>query len=112
MELIEQVGRRIKEIRNLRGMSQDDLADKLGVNRSFISKLENGKKPISLEHIQKLSKNLDVEPEDLLVDKNKLIKHNEDLIFIKEKFTDQELQVMARYARALIDEDKRKSDED
>ena len=87
-------------------MSQDDLGDKLGVTRSFVSKMENGKKKISLEHVEKIAKILNVLPEDLLVDKNKLIKNNEDLIIVREKFTNEQIENMADYARMLIDKDK------
>lgn len=106
MELIEQVGKRIKELRKIRGMSQDDLGDELGVTRSFVSKMENGKKKISLEHVENIAKILNVLPEDLLVDKNKLIKNNEDLIIVREKFTNEQIESMADYARMLIDKDK------
>jgi transcriptional regulator with XRE-family HTH domain len=112
MELIEQVGQRIKVIRTKRGMSQEELAEKLEVTKGYISKLENGKKPISLKTTEKIAHILGVLPEDLLVDETKLIKYHDDLIYIREKFTDQELNAMVRYARALIDEDKRNSDED
>lgn len=106
MELIEQVGKRIQEIRKLRGMSQDDLGEKLEVTRSFISKLENGKKKISLDHVDKIAKIFGVLPEDLLVDKTKLIKNHDDLIILREKFTNNEIDMMVRYAKTVIEEDK------
>jgi transcriptional regulator with XRE-family HTH domain len=106
MELIEQVGRRIQEIRKIRGMSQDDLGDKLGVTRSFISKLENGKKKISLEHVENIAKILHIEPTDLLVDKTELIKNYDDLVILREKFTKEEIENMVRYSKMLIELDK------
>ena len=106
MELIEQVGKRIQEIRKIRGMSQDDLGERLGVTRSFVSKMENGKKKISLEHVEKIAKILNVLPEDLLVDEHKLIKNNEDLIIVRENFTNEQIENMADYARMLINKDK------
>lgn len=111
MELVEQVGKRIKLIRTTRGMSQEELADKLEVTKGYISKLENGKKPISLKTTERIAGILGVLPEDLLVEETKLIKHYEDLIFVREKFTNEEIENMARYARALIDEDKRNSND-
>ncbi|TYS91948.1 helix-turn-helix domain-containing protein [Rossellomorea aquimaris] len=106
MELIEQVGRRIQEIRKIRGMSQDELGDKLGVTRSFISKLENGKKKISLEHVENIAKILHIEPTDLLVDKTELIKNYDDLVILREKFTKEEIENMVRYSKMLIELDK------
>jgi transcriptional regulator with XRE-family HTH domain len=106
MELIEQVGKRIQEIRKVRGMSQDDLGDKLGVTRSFISKLENGKKKISLEHVENIAKILHIEPTDLLVDKTELLKNYDDLVILREKFTKEEIENMVRYSKMLIELDK------
>jgi transcriptional regulator with XRE-family HTH domain len=106
MELIEQVGKRIQELRKIRGMSQDDLGDKLGVTRSFVSKMENGKKKISLEHVEKIAQILHVLPEDLLVDKTDLIKNYDDLILLRERFTTEEIDNMVKYAQMLIQEDK------
>lgn len=37
------MGRRLKEAREYRGLSQQDLADKAGLTASYISKLENDK---------------------------------------------------------------------
>jgi transcriptional regulator with XRE-family HTH domain len=106
MELIEQVGRRIQELRKIRGMSQDHLGDKLGVTRSFVSKMENGKKKISLEHVERIAQILNVLPEDLLVDKTDLIKNYDDLILLRERFTTEEIDNMVKYAQMLIQEDK------
>jgi transcriptional regulator with XRE-family HTH domain len=43
MEYRLKLGEAIKEIREKRGYSQDQLAEKMNINRSTISKIENGK---------------------------------------------------------------------
>ncbi len=45
----------IKLIREKRGFSQDDLALIMGVNRSTISKIENGKFNFSIDYLAKFS---------------------------------------------------------
>ena len=45
----------IKLIREKRGFSQDDLALSMGVNRSTISKIENGKFNFSVDYLAKFS---------------------------------------------------------
>jgi DNA-binding XRE family transcriptional regulator len=41
-------GQRLRELRKERGMTQDRLADEFGINRSYLSDVEKGKKTIGL----------------------------------------------------------------
>ena len=45
----------IKSIREKKGYSQEELAKIMGVNRTTISKIENGKFSISIDYIAKFS---------------------------------------------------------
>lgn len=49
----------IKAIREKRGYSQDELAEIMGVNRTTISKIENGKFSFSIDYLAKFSLFLD-----------------------------------------------------
>jgi transcriptional regulator with XRE-family HTH domain len=49
------IGDSIREIREKRGYSQDELAEIMEVNRSTISKVENGKFSFSIDHLSKFS---------------------------------------------------------
>lgn len=40
---------RLKDIREARNMSQDDIAKQIGVSQQFISRVERGNKSISLD---------------------------------------------------------------
>lgn len=59
-------GEKIRTFRNAKKWSQEDLADKLGVTKSYISKIENEKTPISLETLGKIADFLEVDPKDLI----------------------------------------------
>lgn len=48
-------GDRIKEIREARGMTQDQLADKAGISKGFLSDVENDKRNISSENLLKVA---------------------------------------------------------
>ena len=50
MEYRLKLGEAIKEIREKRGYSQDQLAEKMNINRSTISKIENGKFEITVDY--------------------------------------------------------------
>ena len=54
------IGKRIKELRNAKGMTQSDLAEKCGLNRNSIYNYEKGKLTPKVVHIEKLAAALDV----------------------------------------------------
>ena len=56
----EKFGVRLKEFRNLRGISQEHLALKARVNVSFLGQIERGNKKPTIDTIEKLLKALDV----------------------------------------------------
>lgn len=55
------IGNSIRVIREKRGYSQDHLAEIMAVNRSTISKIENGKFNLSIDYLSKFSWFLDFE---------------------------------------------------
>jgi transcriptional regulator with XRE-family HTH domain len=55
-----------KKIRTKKSMSQGDIARSLGVSRSFVSNIENGKINPTLATITKLAETLGVSSSDLL----------------------------------------------
>ncbi|WHF52512.1 helix-turn-helix transcriptional regulator [Chryseobacterium gotjawalense] len=55
------VGRSIREIREKRGQSQEQLADKMNISRSTISKIESGKFNCSIDYLSKFAYFLDFE---------------------------------------------------
>ncbi len=59
-------GRRVRAVRTERGWSQEELADRAGLHRTYISSLERGQRNVSLENIRHLADALDVSPGDLL----------------------------------------------
>ena len=50
------IGSRIKSLRKENKMSQEELASKLGISRSYFSKIENDQRGLSIEIMQKLCK--------------------------------------------------------
>ncbi len=55
------IGDAIRIIREKKGYSQDELAEIMNVNRSTISKIENGKFSFSIDYLSKFSWFLDFE---------------------------------------------------
>ena len=57
---------KMADIRALRGMSQAELAKRLGTSQSQVAKLETGRRPMSFNWAIRLASVLDVKPEALL----------------------------------------------
>jgi len=60
------LGQNLKKIRTQKKMSQGDIARNLGVDRGYISNIENGKKNPTLATVDKLAKALGVPADELL----------------------------------------------
>ena len=69
---MKEVGKKIRETRKQKNMTLEELADKLGKTKSYLSKLERSVKPISLENLQLIANALNVEVEELISDKQKV----------------------------------------
>ena len=53
-------GKRVRECRKTRGYSQEQLADKAGLHRTYIGSIERGEQNISIDNIEKIAKALRV----------------------------------------------------
>lgn len=60
-------GKRIKELRESLFMSQEALAEKLGVHRNTLARIENGDNFVSLETLEKIRATFDVEYDELFM---------------------------------------------
>ena len=64
INIYEQISRNIKKYRNEIGITQADLAEKVGVSHEFIRRIESpkGKKSFSIDTIWKISIALNIDP--------------------------------------------------
>lgn len=59
-------GERLRQVRLRVGFSQEELAHRAGLDRTYVSSCERGRRNLSLEAIIKLARALDVAPSELL----------------------------------------------
>lgn len=62
----QKLGKNLKRIRTGKGISQGDIVRSLGMDRAFISNIENGKANPTLATITKLAKFLGISTNELL----------------------------------------------
>jgi transcriptional regulator with XRE-family HTH domain len=55
VEIKSKIGNRIKELRDVKQMSQKDLAYASDLDRSYIASVENGQRNISIVNIEKIA---------------------------------------------------------
>lgn len=62
----EILAQNLRRVRKSTGLSQEELADRAGLHRTYISSIERAERNVSLENIFLLAEALGVEPGDLL----------------------------------------------
>ncbi|UWX61685.1 helix-turn-helix transcriptional regulator [Chryseobacterium oranimense] len=60
------IGKRIRKYREDKGISQEELAEKLHISRSTYQRIENGETNSWVNHIENICTSLDVNMEDIL----------------------------------------------
>ena len=59
-DIKQTLGKRVKELRDLLKLSQEALADKAELDRTFINHVENGRRNISIDNVQKIVHALEI----------------------------------------------------
>jgi len=58
--------RNLKRLRTAAGLSQEELAGRAGLHRTYISSVEHGNRNVSIENIYAIAKALGSDPRELL----------------------------------------------
>lgn len=60
------IGKKIKEVRKLKGFSQEDFAAEAGLARAYYGRVERGEQNISIQNLIQIALTLHVEVADLI----------------------------------------------
>ncbi len=66
MSLREIVAGNLRRLRHAKGISQEELADRAGIDRNYVGKLEREENAATVDMLEKLAPVLGVDPAELL----------------------------------------------
>ena len=65
-DVVRKVGRRIRELRQKKGWSQEKLAEEASLHRTYIGQVERGEKSIGVNRLRRIAMALGVQPSGVL----------------------------------------------
>ncbi|MFN0135684.1 MAG: helix-turn-helix domain-containing protein [Phycisphaerae bacterium] len=65
-EIKRWVGAKVRELREAKGWSQEELGFKSGLHRNYVGGIERGERNVAIVNVAKLAKALGVRPSELL----------------------------------------------
>jgi transcriptional regulator with XRE-family HTH domain len=70
MKLREVVAKNLRHLRQAKALSQEELADRAGVNRNYVGMLEREEHAATIDMLEKLAEVLDVDPAEFFARRN------------------------------------------
>jgi len=64
-DILARFGRRLRDLRKARGFSQEDFAAECGLDRTYISGIERGRRNVSIRNIELIAKTLGISLSEL-----------------------------------------------
>ncbi|MFD2542575.1 helix-turn-helix domain-containing protein [Lacinutrix gracilariae] len=71
-DVLVEFGNKIRQLRDEKGWSQEELAFKSGFHRTYIGMIERAERNISLKNIARMALAFDVKIEELFINTNKI----------------------------------------
>lgn len=96
------IGQRIRKIRRAKGLSQEQLAEKVDISTPHMSHIETGNTKLSLPVLVELALALDVRTDDLLYDSERFSINSalDDIASVMESCTAQQAKVIVDLVKA------------
>ena len=68
MDIVKVFGTNLKKLRSEKGLSQEELAEKSGLHRTYISAIECFRRSIALENVQRIADALEIDTYKLFLE--------------------------------------------
>jgi transcriptional regulator with XRE-family HTH domain len=66
VDIRQRLGRNVRQLREAKGWSQEDYADRAEIHRTYVSDIERGRRNPTITVVEKLAKPLGVNPGSLI----------------------------------------------
>lgn len=66
LSILERFGNRVREMRKSQGLSQEAFAEKCGLDRTYISGIERGKRNVALCNVEVIARALGISISELM----------------------------------------------
>lgn len=98
------IGQKIRKFRKAQGLSQEELAEKIGISLTHMSHIETGNTKLSLPVFIDIASALDVQTDDLLNDRDLISgsKANGELSEMLEQCTAEQLNVITDVVKTML----------
>lgn len=103
-EFERQIGRNIREARLAAGFTQEQLAEKVDISSSFLSRVENGASMPAVSTIGEIAEKLGIRPERLLlteVQQSGYDEYDSQLLYLISQSTRREKRHLCKYITLL-----------
>lgn len=96
------IGQRIRKIRKAHNLSQEELAEKIGISTTHMSHIETGNTKLSLPVFVDLAAALEVRTDELLYDDSLAVRSSsiEEIVHILDACTTQQIKIIEDVLRA------------
>lgn len=64
----EVFAKRLRQIRQIRGLSQEELADLAGLHRTYVGSVERSERNVSIDNMERFAKALEIDLTELLTE--------------------------------------------
>lgn len=97
-----EIGQRIRKIRKAHGLSQEELAEKIGISTTHMSHIETGNTKLSLPVLVSIASVLEVQTDDLLFEQANASRSNalNEIAGSLDSCSSQELKIIQDIVRA------------
>lgn len=97
------IGQRIRKTRKVHGLSQEALAEEIGISTTHMSHIETGNTKLSLPVLVDISRVLEVPADDLLFEHREIDRKKamNEIVRLLDSCSTQELKIMEDVLRAV-----------